>query len=186
MVSRSVSVLCNRCGASYSTVVRVSLATASRRSFRSTPDRGRNPSNTNLPAGKPLMVTAMIAADGPGVAETTPPASMTARTIRSPGSLTPGLPASVMSATVLPLAMSSTILSRESYSVCSFTMRSGLSLTPMRCSSLLEWRVSSQQMTSASRRLSMARDVMSARLPMGVATRTSLPLMCDDFLPVCR
>ena len=157
--------------------MRVSFATDSSRSLRSAPDRGKKPSNTNRPAGRPLSVTAMIAAEGPGVAVTVPPASMTARTIRSPGSLIPGLPASVMSATVLPAETSAEIFSRESCSVCSFTMSKVFSLTPMRCRSLLECRVSSQQITSASRSASTARAVMSCRLPIGVATSTRRPVI---------
>ena len=186
MSSRSASVLWSRCGASYNTVVRVSIATISRRSLRSTPERGKKPSKTNRPAGKPLSVTAMIAAEGPGVALTTPPASTTARTMRSPGSLMPGLPASVMSATIFPSATKATIFSRESCSVCSLTTSSGLSLTPMCCSNLLECRVSSQQITSASRSASTARAVMSDRLPIGVATSTSLPVMRAAVLMVRR
>ena len=70
--------------------------------MRPEPLRGRKPSNTNRPVGKPLTTSAAIAADGPAITETEWPALTAARTSRSPGSEMPGIPASVTTATVLP------------------------------------------------------------------------------------
>ena len=66
------------------------------------PFRGRKPSNTNRPVGSPLVTSAATTADGPGTTSTVPPASTTARTMRSPGSEMPGIPASVTTATRSP------------------------------------------------------------------------------------
>ena len=59
-----------RCGASYSTIVRASVASSASRSARARPDRGRNPSNTNRPAGSPLTTSAATSATGPGTVVT--------------------------------------------------------------------------------------------------------------------
>ena len=67
-----------RWGASYSTTVRGSAATAPSRSVRPEPLRGRNPSNTKRPAGSPLVTSAANAADGPGTTSTGWPAATAA------------------------------------------------------------------------------------------------------------
>jgi len=90
-----------------------------RRSVRSAPLRGKKPSNTKRDVGRPLITSAIVSAEGPGTAVTTPPALITATTSRSPGSLIPGVPASVINATFEPVVTSETISSRASYSVCS-------------------------------------------------------------------
>ena len=84
--------------------VRRSAATSARRAVRPEPLRGRNPSKTNRPAGRPLTTRAVTAADGPGTTSTACPASTAARTSRSPGSEMPGMPASVTTATRSPAA----------------------------------------------------------------------------------
>ena len=45
-------------------------ASAVNRAVRPDPFRGRNPSNTNRPAGNPLTTSAVTAADGPGTTST--------------------------------------------------------------------------------------------------------------------
>ena len=69
---------------------------------RPLPFRGRKPSNTKRPVGRPLVTNAAIAADGPGTTSTEKPCAVTARTRRSPGSEMPGVPASVTTATLSP------------------------------------------------------------------------------------
>ena len=59
------------------------------------PLRGRKPSNTKRSVGNPESTSAVSTALGPGTTSTASPASRQARTSRSPGSLIPGIPASV-------------------------------------------------------------------------------------------
>ncbi len=91
----AVSVACTRLGDSYSTTVRVSDTSAAMRSRRTTPRRGRKPSNTKRSVGNPDSTSAVSTALGPGTMSTASPASRQARTRRSPGSEMPGMPASV-------------------------------------------------------------------------------------------
>ena len=56
----------------------------------------------NSSVGSPLAVSAATSALGPGTDSTRKPAAIAALTTRSPGSLMPGLPASVTSATFSP------------------------------------------------------------------------------------
>jgi len=58
------------------------------------------PSNTKRDVDSPLTTSAMTTAAGPGIAVTGIDLSIAARTRRSPGSLMPGVPASVTSPTV--------------------------------------------------------------------------------------
>ena len=51
---------------------------------------------TNRSVGRPLIVSAAITADGPGAVVTRSPAAATAATTRAPGSLMPGVPASLI------------------------------------------------------------------------------------------
>src|SRR5699024_12879706 len=55
---------------------------------------GKNPKNTNLYDGSPLVINAVIAAFGPGIVSTRNPASLTWFTSSYPGSLIQGQPAS--------------------------------------------------------------------------------------------
>ena len=72
---------------------------AAMRSARDRPLRGRNPSNTNRSLGNPDSTSAVVAASGPGTTSTAAPAATQARTRCAPGSLMPGMPASVTNAT---------------------------------------------------------------------------------------
>ena len=89
-----------RCGASSSTTLRGSAASASTAASRSPALLGRKPANTKaLPASPaatspaaPISVVTLLA---PGSGSTRWPASRTAATRRAPGSLTPGVPASL-------------------------------------------------------------------------------------------
>ena len=102
---------------------------------------------------------------------------MTACTTTLPGSLMPGVPASVMSATVLPPIIASTMPLHASRSVWSFTTMYFGEVMPMCLTRRPEWRESSQAMRSACSSTCFIRSEMSPRFPMGVATRMSCPLM---------
>ena len=81
---------------------RGSAAMAASRSFRSRPERGRNPSNVQRGPATPDPATAASTAEAPGIGTTVPPSPAQAATRSAPGSLTIGVPASVMSATSSP------------------------------------------------------------------------------------
>ena len=176
-VSRSSSVFSRRCGASYNTTVRISVAISSICRLRSLPLRGKKPSKTNRAVGKPLITSAIVRADGPGIAETVMPAFSAALTSRSPGSLIPGVPASLTSATSVLSSNSATTRSHASCSVCSLMTMYFLPDRPRCCNNKPVRRVSSQQTTVTEPSVSMARCDMSLRLPIGVATSVSVPLM---------
>ena len=145
------------------------------RCVRSAPLRGRNPSNTNLLVDSPLMTNAIVSAEAPGIAETVMPDESAALTRRSPGSLMPGVPASLTSATLLPPSIRCTTSSQASCSVCSLITMYFLPEMPRCCSNKPVRRVSSQHTTSALLSASVARCVMSPKLPMGVATNINVP-----------
>jgi len=67
----------------------------------------------------PAAESAAVNADGPGTGTTAYPASETARTNAAPGSLIAGVPASVISATRLPVASNSMIAAARLRSLCS-------------------------------------------------------------------
>jgi hypothetical protein len=87
--------------------VRGSAAESAKRRFRSPGRLGGNPSKQNLSVGSPETASAVVTADGPGRAVTLMPAAAAAATSRYPGSLMPGVPASVTSRTSLPALRSS-------------------------------------------------------------------------------
>ena len=60
---------------------------------------GRKPSNTNLSQGRPLLTKAGTKAVAPGSVCTSMPALTASRTRKKPGSLMPGVPASLTRAT---------------------------------------------------------------------------------------
>jgi hypothetical protein len=97
------------------------------------------------------------------------PAARTAATARAPGSETPGVPASVISATRLPAPSCATSLAAASFSLCWCSARV-CALMPWWSSNWRAWRVSSQATRSTPRRVSRARSVMSPRFPIGVPT----------------
>jgi len=70
--------------------------------------RGTKPSIAKRSVDRPLIVSAATTADGPGAVVTRRPASATAAATRAPGSLMPGVPASLMTTTVCPLATCAT------------------------------------------------------------------------------
>ena len=69
----------------------------------------RKPSNVKRPVGRPDMLSAVMAAQGPGMALTVTPAPAHRRTRSSPGSEMAGEPASDTSAHVSPARMRSTM-----------------------------------------------------------------------------
>ena len=168
----------SRLGDSKSTVVRASRASSASRVLRSLPLRGRKPSNAKRSIGNPDSTSAARAALGPGTTRTSSPASATTRTRRAPGSETPGVPASVTYATCAPRWMSPTRSAARWRSLCSCSATSRRRpVTPACVSSARVRRVSSAQITSASRSASTARGERSPRFPMGVATSTSRPMV---------
>ena len=137
---------------------------------RSWPLRSRNPSKIKRSVGRPLITNAMIKAAGPGIAETMCEESIAARTKREPGSLIPGVPASVTRQTSRPSLRASRTRGIELCSVCSST-RIKVALIPRLCSSKPVRRVSSQQTKPARVSASMARGEISPIFPSGVATK---------------
>ena len=78
---------------------------------------GKKPSKQNRSHGRPEFTNAGISAVGPGSVSTSMPASMQVRASKKPGSLMPGVPASLISATDSPARILS--LTRAAVS-CSF------------------------------------------------------------------
>ena len=109
---------------------------------------------------------------------TVPPAR-TARTRIAPGSLTPGVPASDTSATVLPACSAAMILGAATCSLCSCNAISLAEMPkwPSKCEVL---RVSSAATMCADFNISSARKVMSRKFPIGVATTYNVP---TSFIP---
>ena len=107
----SASVFASRCGASYITMVRVSRFNSSITRARSFFSVGRNASKQKRLVGSPEIVSAVTHAHAPGTAVTSTPASSAILTSSSPGSLMPGMPASVITAMFLP-AISISVSSR--------------------------------------------------------------------------
>src|SRR5580658_5253563 len=104
------------------------------------------------------------------------PAAAAAATTNAPGSEIPGVPASETTATVFPSCTQASTWGARADSLCSWSdTRRPPPATPTALSRARVRRVSSQQMTSAAARVSMARAEMSPRLPIGVATSTSEP-----------
>ncbi len=180
--ARSLSVRASRWGASKSTAVRCSLARAARRAVRPEPRRGKKPSKTKRSVGRPLATRPASAAEGPGTTTTSKPPSAAARTSRSPGSDTPGRPASDTSATRAPSANRSTTVDTWDASACSWAASIGGEATPAAERRRRVWRVSSHTTRSASARVRRARGDRSSRLPMGVATMARLPRRCPPPL----
>ena len=75
------------------------MASARRRSAAS---RGKKPKKKKVERSKPEMDSAVTAAQQPGTPTTRMPASMAARISSLPGSEMQGVPASVMTAMLLP------------------------------------------------------------------------------------
>ncbi len=159
-----------RCGASNSTCARVSASTAASTAWRSAPLAGRKPVKTKLPpCTSPAALSAASALLGPGSGTTGWPAAVAAATSTAPGSLMAGVPASLMKATDSPAASRCSTCAAASCSLCACRASSGL-LKPRWRSNCALTRVSSQATASTRPSTCTARSVMSARLPIGVAT----------------
>ena len=117
--------------------VRCSAAICCSRSRRSRPFAGKKPSKQKRPLGRPLLTSAVVAAQGPGMQITSCPAVRAAAASSSPGSLIPGKPASLITARLLPAASNSRNWGRrvrvlcwwkeifDPWSSCSATARCG-------------------------------------------------------------
>jgi hypothetical protein len=115
----SARVAATRRGDSKNTWVRGSPASSANRFWRSPSLRGGNPSKQNRSVGSPETASAVVTADGPGTAVTRTPAATAAATTRKPGSLMPGMPASVTTRTFLPAVSSVTSCSARRDSITS-------------------------------------------------------------------
>jgi len=70
--------------------------------------------------GRPEAESKATIAHGPGSGETVSPRLRHSRVTRKPGSLMPGVPASVMSAMTAPAATRSAMVTATSFSLCSW------------------------------------------------------------------
>ncbi|CAB4574301.1 unannotated protein [freshwater metagenome] len=151
-------------------MVRRSRAISVSRSRRAAPALGKNPSKAMRVVGRPLIAAAITKAAGPGVAYTLCPAACTAATNCSPGSLIPGVPASLISDTVMLFARYSNTVAITSCSVCSLVTSKRSGRAPMCFNNEPLRRVSSQHTMGEARNTDTDRGEMSSRLPIGVAT----------------
>src|ERR1700694_3009536 len=92
----------------------------------------------------------------------------------SPGSLIPGLPASVISAQFSPEAIRSNSAAERRASANAGRLTVSLEI-PCADSNAREGRVSRQAINDTLGSVSRARALKSARFPIGVATRNNLP-----------
>ena len=137
---------------------------------------GGKPRNVNASPGSPDAESAATAAFGPGIGSTRIPASIAARISASPGSETVGVPASDTSATSSPARIRETRVGalRDSLWACRLVV--GVRIA-CRASKWAVRRVSSAAITATPPRIRSARNVMSSRLPIGVATTNNVPDM---------
>ena len=140
-----------RCGASYSTIVRA-LGRQLGQPLGARPARcaAGTPRTRSAPVGSPLTTSAATSAAGPGhgrhvVAGVEHGRAPAAR----PGSLMPGVPASVTTATSPPSPSTASTSGIRAASVCSLQTASRTPLTPAWASSRPVRRVSSQQISAA-------------------------------------
>ena len=158
-------------------------ADSSRKRLRRAADRdGRNPSKKNRSMGNGDADSAAVSELGPGIGTTLTPSPLTRRTSSNPGSEMSGVPASDISATLWPRWRRSSSCSDRPPSLwsCSDNNRSGLA--PMCANSTPLRLVSSAATIATVLRTSTARNVMSSRFPIGVATTNSVPIdRCSDM-----
>ena len=164
-----------RCGASMITTAFASVCSTATAWSRSPALLGKKPANTKPESpDMPAALSAVVTLLAPGSGITPKPALRTAATSRAPGSLTAGVPASLTYATRSPRCKRSTTPTAASSSLCSCTASKVLSIPNWRNRPWV-WRVSSQPIASASCNKCSALRLMSARLPIGVATTYSVP-----------
>src|SRR2546426_10215641 len=108
--------------------------------------------------------------------------SRAAATRTAPGSLTVGVPASVTSATSLPLASRCRIRRSAASLECAWKLMSS-AREPTWASSGLVWRVSSAATAAARVSVAAARAERSSRLPSGVATTYRVPAISPRHGP---
>ena len=118
-----------------------------------------------MPAADNAHTTALA----PGTGTTRTPAACAAATNNVPGSLIAGVPASVISATRLPASMSSIKRGVACCSLCSCSA-TNLAEMPSRANNCPLCRVSSAATKSTDFNTAKARNVISPKLPIGVAT----------------
>jgi len=174
--SRSASVAANRCGDSNITTGAGKAHQVRSQRWRATALGGGKPAKAKPGFSSvvtPLPISAAMTALGPGTGTTPKPAARTARTMRAPGSLTAGAPASDTRATRWPCAKRSQMAWAAAASLWRWAAMSGV-LTPQASSNARLARVSSAAITSARCKACQARSPRSPRLPIGVATTYSV------------
>ena len=171
-------------GASCSSIVLCSVAKTSRRFRLSDFFTGRKPSKQNLAVASPESVRAQIPAHAPGIAVTGIPLSAHSATRSSPGSDIAGVPASVTRAQDSPDSRRRAICNPRSALLCSKYDTRGREMP--KCVSIRRvFLVSSAAIKSTSDSTLSARSLISARFPIGVDTRYSVPptiLFFSSFL----
>src|SRR5438445_3828941 len=108
--------------------------------------------------------------------------SRAAATRTAPGSLTVGVPASVTSATSLPLASRCRIRRSAASLECAWKLMSS-AREPTWARSGFVWRVSSAATAATRVSVAAARGERSSRLPSGVATTYRVPAISPRHLP---
>ena len=145
------------------------------------PGNRRKPAKTNEFSSDPQHEKAEIAALAPGTGTTGMFSSSAALTRNFPGSLTAGVPASLMRAMFLPLLSSSICCSRNFFSVNLWYEKIGFFM-PKRLSKFPETRLSSASTMSQLSSTETALEVMSPMFPIGVAVTKRVPAM---LVPRC-
>ena len=133
------------------------------------PDEGRKPPKWNGTGGRPLPTSAVVTALGPGRTVYSTFSLIHSLTRRNPGSLTEGVPASVTRQSFSPLARRDINSGSRLSSLCSWKLMRGLRISRWARSWAVR-RVSSAMTPSQQRNASIALNVRSPRLPIGVAT----------------
>ncbi|CCX47854.1 unknown [Bacteroides sp. CAG:927] len=137
---------------------------------------GKNPSKQNLSHGSPELTNAGTKAVAPGSVSTPISCLLHSRDSRNPGSLMPGVPASVINAIFSPDKRREIIGSRVSCSLNLWWLTSGVVIP--KCFIITpDVRVSSARTRAQEFSTSMALGVMSDKLPTGVGTMKSFPLI---------
>ena len=114
-------------------------------------------------------------AEAPGRTIGSIPAAIAAEIKGIPGSLRPGVPASLTSAIVIPSPIKASICSIRPCSFRAFRLISLCFGSSSSCKRRPVLRVSSQAIRSACRSTRSPRSVMSSRLPIGVGTTINCP-----------
>ena len=162
-----------RCGASNRTSTAGSWLNSASRRRLAPAEAGRNPMNRNPSPSRPAADSRATTALAPGIGTTGNPASCAAATIRLPGSLIAGVPASVTNATLIPCCRRPSTCCAACTSLCAWAGKMSGRI-PRWASKVRLTRVSSAATLATVRSTWAARVERSSRLPIGVATTKSV------------